>query len=333
MPRGRITAVAKYLPERVVTNQELITSHGLPWSADWLERATGVRERRLAGPAETTLSMAAAVLRQLIEAGRLRDPFVDVLLMTSDGCARGDAGGAALAACMVGLSPSLVLDLCPARGGFAEALDVANRHLDAGARRVLIVSSEVRSWRLRAGLPRAGDDLAAVLGDGAAGVLLEPSDGLGVEASARGAGPPGAREAPRCEGPARGGADAACDGLRAAADERWPRDAVHRLSIEVSRRALAAAGVGMDAVRWLVAHQPWLPLRRLLCEALGASASQQYSDVDRHGDTASASLPICLTELVEGGKLRRGDRILLLGTGVGSAAAHVLRYGGSPGAI
>ncbi|WP_437966765.1 hypothetical protein WMF04_45565 [Sorangium sp. So ce260] len=189
MPECRITAVATYLPERVVTNQELITSYGLPCSADWLQRTTGVVERRFAGAAETTLSMAAAVLRQLIEAGRLRDPFVDVLIMTSDDRGRGDAGAAAFAACMAGLSPALTLDLWSAQGGFSAALDVATRHLYRGARRVLLVASEVRSSRLRAGQPWADHDVSALLGDGAAGVLLERGDGLGAGARARGAEP------------------------------------------------------------------------------------------------------------------------------------------------
>ncbi|WP_438016476.1 hypothetical protein WMF18_37555 [Sorangium sp. So ce315] len=185
MLQGRITAVATYLPERVVTNHELVTSYGLPCSADWLQRATGVLERRFAGAAETALSMAAAVLRQLIEAGQLRDPFVDLLVVASDDGARGDGHTAAFAACMAGLSPTLVLDLSSAQGGLAAALHVANRHLDRGSRRALVVASEVRSWRLRAGQPWAGHDLEAVLGDGAVGALLERGDGL---ADARGAG-------------------------------------------------------------------------------------------------------------------------------------------------
>ncbi|WP_437674567.1 3-oxoacyl-[acyl-carrier-protein] synthase III C-terminal domain-containing protein [Sorangium sp. So ce131] len=329
MTQGRITAVAKYLPERVVTNGELVARYHLSCSADWLQRTTGVRERRFADPTETTLSMAAVVLRQLIEAGQLRDPFVDALIMTGDDCARGEASGAALAASMAGLAPEVALDVCSAHGGFAAALDTANRHLDGGARRVLIVSSEVRSSRLRARPAWAGQDLAALLGDGAAGVLLEPGGGLGVEASARGAGLPGAPGAPGSEGAARGGAAAACD-VAQGEDGRWPFSGVHRLSIDVSQRALAEAGIGMDAVRWLVAHQPWLPLRKLLCEELGVSADQHYSNVERYGDTASASLPLCLTELVETGALQQGDRILLLGMGAGSANAHVLRYGASP---
>ncbi|AUX48025.1 uncharacterized protein SOCE26_095510 [Sorangium cellulosum] len=328
MAQGRITAVAKYLPERVVTNDELVERYHLSCSADWLQRTTGVRERRFADPTETTLSMAAVVLRQLIEAGGLRDPFVDALILTGDDCARGEASGAALAASMAGLAPEVALDVCSAHGGFAAALDTANRHLDGGARRVLIVSSEVRSWRLRARQAWAGQDLAALLGDGAAGVLLEPSGGLGVEASAHGAGPPGA-DAAGGEVPAQGRAGAACDVAQGEAG-RWPFSGVHRLSIDVSQRALAEAGIGMDAVRWLVAHQPWLPLRKLLCEELGASADQHYSNVERYGDTASASLPLCLAELVETGALQQGDRILLLGMGAGSANAHVLRYGASP---
>ncbi|XXX75797.1 hypothetical protein WMF30_49925 [Sorangium sp. So ce134] len=187
MPECRITAVASYLPERVVTNQELIASYGLPYSSEWLQRTTGVAERRFAGAAETTLSMAAAVLRELIEAGRLRDPFVDVLIMTSDDRGRGESGGAAFAACMAGLSPALTVDLWSAQGGFSAALDVATRHLCRGARRVLLVASEVRSWRLRAGQPWADDDLTAILGDGAAGVLLERGGGPAAELPARGA--------------------------------------------------------------------------------------------------------------------------------------------------
>lgn len=151
--QGRITAVATYLPERVITNDELISRYDLPFSAEWLHRTTGVRERRIAGAAETTLSMAAAVLQKLIQAGRLRDPFVDVLILTSDGCAEAEPGLSALAASMVGLSPALALDFCAACGGVAAALDAAHRHLERGSRTVLVVSSEVRSQRLGSATP------------------------------------------------------------------------------------------------------------------------------------------------------------------------------------
>ncbi|WP_437991182.1 hypothetical protein [Sorangium sp. So ce145] len=188
MVQRRIAAVAAYLPERVVTNQELITSYGLPHAADWLHEATGVAERRFAGPTETTLSMAAAVLRELIEAGRLREPFVDVLIMTGDD--GGDGGGAAFAACMAGLVPALTIDLTPAQGGFAAAVELANRHLDRGCRRVLIVASDVRSRRLREGQPWGNHQITEILGDGATGVLLERIDGLGAEVPPRCAEPP-----------------------------------------------------------------------------------------------------------------------------------------------
>lgn len=217
--QGRITAVATYLPEHVITNDELIRRYDLPFSAEWLHRTTGVQERRIAGAAETTLSMAAAVLQKLIQTGQLRDPFVDVLILTSDGCAGGEPGLAALVASMVGLSPASTLDLCAACDGVAAALDAAHRYLESGARSVLLVSSEVRSHRLRGATPGAGGfggssvcpgilarqgvaandqgsspgrpsplflrdwlpreaglDLSAMLGDGAAGMLLERCD-------------------------------------------------------------------------------------------------------------------------------------------------------------
>ncbi|WP_437905162.1 hypothetical protein WME95_43790 [Sorangium sp. So ce327] len=193
MVQRRIAAVAAYLPERVVTNQELITSYGLPHAADWLHEATGVVERRFAGATETTLSMAASVLRELIEVGRLRDPFVDVLIMTGDDGGGGDAGAAAFAACMAGLVPALTIDLTPAQGGFSAAVELANRHLDRGCRRVLIVASDVRSRRLREGQPWGNHQITEILGDGATGVLLERVDGLGAEVPPRCAEPPSSR--------------------------------------------------------------------------------------------------------------------------------------------
>lgn len=226
--QGRITAVATYLPEHVITNDELIQRYDLPFSAEWLHQTTGVQERRIAGSAETTLSMAAAVLQKLIQTGQLRDPFVDVLILTSDGCAGGEPGPAALVASMVGLSPASTVDLCAVCDGVGAALDVAHRYLESGARSVIVVSSEVRSHRLRGTTPgatglegssacpgilarqagvandvgpsprrpsplflrdplpwEAGVDLSAMLGDGAAGMLLERCDRPDEAESAR----------------------------------------------------------------------------------------------------------------------------------------------------
>jgi 3-oxoacyl-[acyl-carrier-protein] synthase-3 len=100
-----------------------------------------------------------------------------------------------------------------------------------------------------------------------------------------------------------------------------------RRPVEVARSALEAAGVTIDDVEWLVTHQPRMDMLLYTRAELGVSPERHYINVDRYGNTTTASIPICLTELIDSGRLRRGQRILMLGMGAGfQVAAHVLRF-------
>jgi len=186
MPHARIIAAAKYLPEKVVTNEDLVEQYGFPHPA-WFDRsAAGVKERRFAAPGETTVDMGAAALRALVEQAGLRDKPVDLLLMTTCSFEQAGPSAAMHVAQRVGLRPTLCFDLVGACAAFAAAMDVANQYLSSGAAsRVIIVASELQSPHMYFGPDGDHYKFAGIFGDGAGAVLLERSDEVGIEGSAR----------------------------------------------------------------------------------------------------------------------------------------------------
>jgi 3-oxoacyl-[acyl-carrier-protein] synthase III len=185
MPHARIIAAAKYLPEKVVTNEDLVEQYGFPHPA-WFDRsAAGVKERRFAAPGETTVDMGAAALRALVEQTGLRDKPVDLLLMTTCSFEQAGPSAAMHVAQRVGLRPTLCFDLVGACAAFAAAMDVANQYLSSGAAsRVIIVASELQSPHMYFGPDGDHYKFAGIFGDGAGAVLLERSDEVGIEGAA-----------------------------------------------------------------------------------------------------------------------------------------------------
>lgn len=326
MPHARIIAASKALPEKVVTARDLVETYGFPFPLEWFERSTtGILERRFAGPGETTLTLGAAAVRQLLERTAVAPDSIDVLIMTSSTCEV--SGGALNIAHLTGLTPGTAFDHPAACTGFVTAFDVANQYLRAGgARRVLIVSSEIHSRHVYLGADGPHHKFAAILGDGAGAVLLERSEEPGVEGTARGTAPEQCRNVFRSEQPVPEFPHIPA-GKILYASERGIQSAYARLTRDVAQRALAEAGVGTQDVRWLITHQPQADMLGMLRGELGFAAEQHPVHVGRYGNTSSASIPICLAELLEEGKLQRGDRILMMGMGAGfMAMAHVLRF-------
>ncbi|QRN93591.1 ketoacyl-ACP synthase III [Archangium violaceum] len=327
MPHTRIIAATRHLPEKVVTNRDLVESHGFPFPLEWFERSTtGIRERRFAGPEETTLTLGAAAIRQLLQKTSVAPDSIDVVIMTSSTCEV--SGGALNLAHMAGLKPGVAFDIAIACTGFVLALDLANQYLRGGAaRRVLIVSSEVQSRHVYLGADGQHHKFAAILGDGAGAVLLERSEEPGVEGTGRATMPEQCRSVFRSNYEPMPEFPHIPPGKILYANERGIVSAFLRLPIEVCHRALAEAGVGIQDVRWLISHQPQMDMLEVIRKELGFSPEQHPVNADRYGNTSSASIPICLAELMEEGRLQRGDRMLMLGMGAGfTAMAHVLRF-------
>jgi len=270
--------------------------------------------------------MGINAVRQVLEALPTHDRGVDVMIMTSSGCEVSVPGGAVTIAQQVGLKPGLTFDLTASCGGFAAAFDVAHQYIRNGCKRALIVSSEIASRYLYFGAEGDHYQLAGTFADGAGAVLLEASDEMGVEGSARGTLPEHCENVVRYHEPRPDFPTSMIRKVMFQSEENVAK-AFASLPKAVAKRALRNAGVEVEDIRWFVTHQPRADMLQMLARQLDIPPDRHFINVDRYGNTSSASLPICLAELIESGQLQRGDRILMVGMGAGFVAcAHVLRY-------
>lgn len=326
-----IAATGAYLPERVVTNETLVAECGLPVSPRWIERHTGIKERRFAGPDEHTSDLAAACGREVLSRAGVDAGAVDRLILATVSADWPTPATACVVQHAIGASCP-AFDVTSACAGFLVALDLGIRCVRTGDAAVLVLASEVRSRFVDMSDPR----VAPLFSDGAGGVLLVPakpgSGFLSCELASDGAG------AEKVYVPA-GGARRPASAETVAANEHTIRMLDGRGVFEqavtgmaaIAERALAAAGLTIDQIDVVVPHQA----NRLIIEAgmkaLGVPLEKAVVTIDRIGNCTAATVPITLHEAVTSGRLRPGQTALLIAVGGGyTAGAAVYRVPEEP---
>lgn len=307
-----ITGLGSYLPDRVVTNDEL--SRRLDTSDEWITTRTGIRERRYAAPHQATSDLALeAVRRALDDAGRTPED-VDVLLVATTTPDHPVPATAPIVAARLGLNCP-AFDLNAACSGFVYGLHVGAT-LASGGSRVVLVGAET----LTRYVDHDDRSIAVLFGDGAGAVVLEAdaaatigpfdlgSDGSEVEILWMRAG--GAREP----------FDPV---LHAEASSRMSmrggdvyRHAVARM-VSSSQAVLDAAGMEVTDIDLMVGHQANQRILEAVGQRLGVAEGVSHMTVDRHGNTSAASIPLALDDARRGGRLTSGSRVLLTAFGGG----------------
>ena len=312
------------VPERRVTNEEL--SRRVDTSDAWIVERTGIRERRVAGPGETTASLA-------IEAGGAAIKRADM--------SPSDIGCCIVATCTpeqpmpptssfvqegLGLRCG-AFDIDAACSGFVYAMVAGASMVATGAcGPVLVIGAET--------LTRVVDPLdrstVILFGDGAGAVVLTPSDGPGLLAWDLG-----------CDGSLTGLLGIPAGGSRMpssaeniAAGDHWLkmdgrevfRRAV-RVIVDSARLTLDQAAVTADDIALFIPHQANSRIIDSAATKLGIAPERTFVNIDRYGNTSAASVPIALAEAAEAGRLNPGDLVLLSGFGAGmSWASAIVRW-------
>ncbi len=321
MIRARIAGTGRFLPPRVVTNDELAVR--MDTSDAWIRARTGVEERRWVegdvGPAELAEHAARAALTN---AGRsLSD--VDMVLFATLSPDVFFPGSGCLLQARLGLGNVPAMDLRNQCTGFLYGLQTADAFVRAGLYRcVLLVGAEVHSSGLD--VSTRGRDVAVLFGDGAGAAVITPSDDadagildvllhadgsgaelLMLEAPASRCNPrltpsmlEEGRHYPRMDGPA------------------VFRRAVERLP-EVARAILARNGLTVADVDLVVPHQANLRINAHVAQALGIPSEKVVHTVQRWGNTTAASIPTALDLAREDGRARPGQLVLVLAFGAG----------------
>src|SRR5580658_2229010 len=317
--RSILAGCGGYLPERVVTNDEL--SRTVDTSDEWIRERTGIRQRHFAGPHETAAFMGTAAARAaLADAGAVAADVDAIILATSTPDEAFPATALRVQAAL-GVTHGFGFDIAAACAGFIYALSVADGLIRAGqVHGVLVIGSEVYSrilnWQDRGTCVLFGDGAGAVFlraatvaDDDRRGVLsthLHTQGTLGDILYVDGA--VGQRDKP---------------GHLVMHGREVFRHAVTRLA-EAVEEALAANGLTRGDIDWLVPHQANQRIIDSMGRKLGLAKDRVVITVDRHANTSAASVPLALSEACRDGRIKRGDLVLLEALGGGLAWGSAL---------
>jgi 3-oxoacyl-[acyl-carrier-protein] synthase-3 len=324
-PGSQIIGTGAYAPEKVLTNQDL--ARLVDTSDEWIRERTGIRERRIAREGEAASDMAFEAARRALDAAGIGAQDLDMIIV---GTVTGDLPMPACAAILqrkLGVTTIPAFDISAACAGFIYGLSIADQFLRTGARkRVLVVGvellSRVLNWKDRA--------TCVLFGDGAGAAVLAPADGDGrgvlstrlytdsslVDSLCIRAG--GSREPLTPEGLAEDRQKVFMVGSDIF------KIAVKNLT-SASRAALDSAGFAPNDVTWVVPHQANLRIIAQVALRLDIPLERFVLNIERYGNTSSASIPIALDEAVRDGRIKRGDTVLMsaLGAGISWGSALV----------
>jgi 3-oxoacyl-[acyl-carrier-protein] synthase-3 len=331
-PRSaRIDGWGYYAPTRVLTNADL--EQLVETSDEWIQTRTGIRERRIAGPRESTSTMAAVASLRALAVADVDPDDVDMILVGTVTPDYQFPSTAALVKELIGASNAAAMDLAAACSGWVYGLTVAHAYITSGMyRNVLVVGAEV--------LSRVSDftdrNTCVLFGDGAGAVLMRASDEpggglLGFELTVD---PSGAYNIWIPAGGARSPATPATTGARAhyiRMDGRETYRYATRTLARSARVAIERAGLTPDDISLFVPHQANIRIIESVAKQLGLSMDRVYVNVDRYGNTSAASVPIALAEAVERGRVQPGDRLVFVAFGAGyTSGAAVLEWTADP---
>jgi len=314
MKQVRITGVGSYLPERIVSNDDL--SKGLDTSDEWIVSHTGISTRHLAAPGETTSDMAiAAANRAMADAGVKPEDIGMVILATSTP----DHGDMPATACDIqhglGAVNAGAFDMIAACSGFVYGLEVARGLIQCDGRPILVIGSE----RMSSIVDWTDRNTCILFGDAAGAVVLETceakghrfygsvlcSDGSGADMLVR-----------------SGGAWMEEDGqlVRPGTVQMQGRPvfnfAVRALPRIVSE-LVARYGFEMNDLTHIVAHQANFRIIDAAARRLDVPRERFYLNVQDVANTSSASIPLALDHMNEEGLLKEGDLVLTVAFGAG----------------
>jgi 3-oxoacyl-[acyl-carrier-protein] synthase III len=329
---ARIAALGHYLPERIVTNDELA---GLMDTSDaWIQERTGIQERRFAADGETCTDLGERAARRALAAAGWEPDDVQMILFATLSPDLYFPGNGAILQQQLGIPTVGAMDIRNQCSGFVYALSAADAFVRSGmADRILVVAAEVQSRGLV--FTDEGRDTAVIFGDGAGAACIEVADPAGPSRLLRHAlHAEGAHARQLCivkPGAASAPYVSAADieaGLTAPFmnGREVFRHAVTRFP-EVVQEVLVAEGVSADDLALLVPHQANLRITEAVRKRTGLPAEKIASNIQRYGNTTAASIPIAFSEAVQEGRVDRGDLVCLVAFGAGFTwGASLLRY-------
>lgn len=320
MKFSRILATGSYLPERVLTNQDL--EKMVETTDEWITERTGIKTRHMAAKDETTCDMAYQAALHALEMANIEASQIDLIIV---GTSTPDAVMPSTACYLqerLGIKvTSGAFDLQAACSGFIYALNTADCFIKSGQVRTALVIGVDKLSKI---IDYTDRGTCILFGDGAGAVILQASDEAGILGSkiyADGS----YTSILECggavnQGQITGNPYVVMDG------QAVFKFAVRALS-NVAKDLAEQVQVDLNSIDWMIPHQANIRIIESTAKMLKLPLDKVVITVDRHGNTSAASIPLALDEAVRDGRIKRGELLLLEGVGAGFAwGASLIRF-------
>ncbi len=310
---SKILYTGSYVPERIVTNDEL--SEIVDTNDEWISSRTGIKRRHVSN-GENASDLATKTAENILKKGNIDPLDIELIIVATVSSDFSTPSTACLVQANIGAKNAVAFDVTAACSGFVYALSVADKFIKTGVyKNVLVIGTEVLSkitdWTDRT--------TCVLFGDGSAGVLLERSENGGIIAEDIGSdGEKGmsltasnivasnafndVEKAPR-----------SCISMDGRAIFQFATREIPK-SIE---KVIEKTGIDRNEIKYVVPHQANSRIIEIISKKTNIPMDKFYINMENYGNTSSASIPIALNEMVESGMIERGDKILITGFGGG----------------
>jgi 3-oxoacyl-[acyl-carrier-protein] synthase III len=329
--RSRIAGIGMSVPSRVVTNHELATK--METSNDWIIERTGIEERRWVSAGETGAQLASTASREAIERAGIQPKDVDLIIYATLSPDFNFPGTAVFVQRELGLKEIACLDIRQQCTGFIYGLSIADAYIRAGMfKNILLIGSEIHSTGLD--ISTAGRDVTVLFGDGAGAVVVSRATddrhmilsthvhADGSEAEILWTEYPASARNPRIT-------------LEAMQERKhYPvmngkkvfKHAVTRMPAAIME-GMIANGLKLDDIDMVIPHQANLRINQMVAKMIGLPDERMHNNIQKYGNTTAASIPICMHEAIELGKIKPGNLVCLVAFGAGLTwGSAFLRY-------
>ena len=308
-PKVGILGLGKYLPEKILTNQDL--EKMVDTTDEWITTRTGIKERHIAGSDQATSDLAVEAAKRALASAKLTPEDIDLIIVATITPDMFFPSTACLVQAKLGARNIPAFDISVACSGFIYAMAIANQFISSGAyKHALIIASEkmssVTDWSDRA--------TCVLFGDGSGAAILGPVEEGGILSVYLGA---NGREGDLIKMPA--------GGSRIPASKKSVEDKLHFIkmngaelfkhAVKIMADAGAAAtqslGLTAEDLALVIPHQANERILKAVAKRMGLSQDKIYLNLDRYGNMSAASSAVALAEAVELGRIKKGDKILL----------------------
>lgn len=320
--RPGILGTGSFLPAKVLSNRDL--EKMVDTSDEWIVTRTGISERRVVEPNIASSDLAIQAARKALDSAGVKPDKLDLIIVTTITPDMFFPATACLVQNALGAKNAGAFDLMAACSGFVYGLSNAASMISSGAvKKVLVVGAETLSK-----ITNYEDRSSCILfGDGAGAVVLGPSSKHTIAYTKLGA-----------DGSGGDMMKLPAGGSRMPATEQTVRDKLHFMELrgrevfkfavikmqELIQDALDAGGYSASDISFIVPHQVNLRILAAAAEKCGVPMDKVLVNIDRYGNTSSASIPIALDEAVRAKKLKKGDVVILVAFGAGLTWASAL---------